>query len=496
MNPNQGQSPEETLDPEDWEATRALGHRMLDDMLDYLRSVRERPVWQPLPEAVKQQLQEPPPLEPEGAERAYRDFTRLVLRHPMGNLHPRFWAWVLGSGTVTGMLAEMLAAGLNPNLGGAEHAANYVEAQVLDWCKVMLGYPREAGGILVSGASMANLVGLAVARGERAGFDLRRRGLQQQPRRLTLYASVEAHSSIQRAVELLGLGSDTLRLIPVDADYRMNPAALEDVLAADRAAGHRPICVIGTAGTTNTGAIDDLPRLAEISAREELWFHVDGAFGALAALAPELRPLLRGMERADSLAFDMHKWMYLPYGVGCVLVRDAQAQRRTFAVEPDYLTRHPRGLAAGAAWFSDYGPELSRGFRALKVWFSIKEYGVRRLGRLIRQNVDQARHLASLVDASPELERLAPVPLNVVCFRFRRPGLDGPDLDNINREILLRMQESGTAAPSSTTLNGRYALRVAVTNHRTRRADLEFLVAETLRLGWELAGSSGNCSRK
>ncbi|HEX6828592.1 MAG TPA: pyridoxal-dependent decarboxylase [Burkholderiales bacterium] len=477
---------EETLDPEDWEAMAALAHRMVDDMLGYLRTVRERPVWRPVPAQVKEGLCQPLPLEPEGAERAYEDFARWILPYPMGNLHPRFWAWVIGSGTVSGMLAEMLAAGLNPNLGGAEHAANQVEAQALDWCKEMLGYPAQAGGILTSGASMANLVGLAVARGERAGFDLRRQGLPHPSRRLMLYASTEVHSSIQKAAELLGLGSDALRRIPVDAEFRMDLAALQAAVAADRAAGHRPICIIGTAGTTNTGAIDDLARLGDISAREGLWFHVDGAFGALAALAPELRHLVAGMERADSLAFDLHKWMYLPYEVGCVLVRDAEAQRRTFAVAPDYLTRHERGLAAGSPWFSDYGPELSRGFRALKVWFCIKEHGIRKFGRLIRQNAEQARHLAELVDASPELERLAPVPLNVVCFRYRAEGLADEALNEINREILLRLQESGAAAPSSTTLNGCHVLRVAITNHRTRREDLEFLVAETLRLGRDL----------
>lgn len=475
---------EESLDPRDWKAMRALGHRMLDDMLNYLETIRERPVWQPIPETVKTHLRQPLPSEPQDPEAVYQDFLDYVLPHPMGNIHPRFWGWVIGTGTPFGMLAEMLAAGMNPNLGGGDHVANYVESQVLDWCKGMLDYPAEASGLLVSGGSMANLVGLTVARNTQAEFDVRREGMAAAPHLMTLYASTETHSSVQKAVELLGLGSDALRQIPVDADFEKDIPALERAIAADRAAGYHPFCVVGNAGTVNTGAFDDLEALADICQREGLWFHVDGAFGALVALAPELRGLVSGMERADSIAFDLHKWLYMPMEIGCALVRREEDHRRAFSLTPDYLAHTgQRGLAAATTWFSDYGIQLSRGFRALKAWMSIKAYGARKYGRLIQQNVTQARYLAGLVDAAPELERLAPVPLNIVCFRFRADGLDDAALNDLNQEILIQLHESGVAVPSYTTLDGKYALRVAITNHRSRREDFELLAREVVRLG-------------
>jgi len=481
---------EESLDPDDWQAMRALGHRMVDDMMTYLETVRERPVWQPIPDRVKTSLQESLPLAPQDPSQVYQEFVENVLPYPMGNIHPRFWGWVIGTGTPLGMLAEMLAAGMNPNAGGADHVANYVEAQVLDWCKEMLGYPAQASGLLVSGGSMANLVGLAVARNARAGFKVRQQGLMASPAKMTLYGSSETHSSIQKAVELLGLGADSLRKVPTSSDYQIDLSALETAISEDREAGYRPICVVGNAGTVNTGAIDDLNALADLCQRESLWFHVDGAFGALAVLSPKLGPLLAGMERADSLAFDMHKWMYMPYEIGCALVRTPQDHRGTFALTPDYLAHTERGLAAGPIWFSDYGPQLSRGFRALKAWMSIKEHGIKKYGRLIQQNVDQARYLAGLVDDSPDLEKLAPVSLNIVCFRFTAPHLDDAALNRLNQELLTQLHERGIAAPSSTTLASRYALRVAITNHRSRREDFALFVRETVRIGRELLESS------
>lgn len=477
--------PEETLDPQSWDEIRELGHRMLDDMLDYLSTVEERPVWQPVPGEVRRHFETPLPREPQGPEAAYRDFKQWVLPYPMGNIHPRFWGWVNGTGTAVGVLAELLAATVNPNAAGFDHAATYVEEQVLGWCKELLGFPREAGGLLVSGGSMANLLGLAVARNARAGFDVRRCGVARGPG-LTVYASSETHSSVVKAVELLGLGGEALRRVPVGADWTVDTAALAALVEHDRLRGLRPLAVVGNAGTVNTGAVDDLEALAELCHREGLWFHVDGAFGALAAASPKLRPLVAGLEKADSLAFDLHKWMYVPYDAGCVLIRDAEAHRRAFELTPAYLDRVDGGLAAVPPYFSFRGMELSRGFRALKVWMSLKAEGADRYARIIRQNVEQARHLAALVEASPVLELLAPVPLNVVCFRFVEPGAEEGELDDRNRRILVRLQESGVAVPSSTVLDGRYALRVAITNHRTRRRDLDLLAAEVVRLGREL----------
>lgn len=487
---NDSDTREESLDPEDWQMMRALGHRMVDDILTYLETVRHRHVWQPVPREVKAYFKQPLPLESQGPEQAYRDFLEYVLPHPMGNIHPRFWGWVIGTGTPLGMLADMLAAGMNPNVGGADHAANYVESQVLDWCKEMLAYPAEASGLLVSGGSMANLVGLAVARNTKAEFDLRRQGIHGSPRKMTLYGSRETHSSVQKAVELLGLGSEAFRQIPINQDFQIDLYELETTIAQDRESGHQPFCVIGNAGTVNTGATDNLDRLASICEREKLWFHVDGAFGALAALSPALRPLVAGMERADSLAFDLHKWMYMPYEVGCALVRQEEAHRRAFALTPDYLTHSERGLAGGKIWFSDYGVQLSRGFRALKVWMSMKEHGVQKYGKLIQQNVDQARYLAKLVEDSPELQLLAPVPLNIVCFRFIADQHDDETLNELNKELLIQLHERGVAAPSYTMINGRYSLRVAITNHRSKRQDFEVLVNEAVRVGRELIGGN------
>ena len=487
---------EQTLDPADWNEMRALGHRMVDEMMDYLATVRERPAWQPVAPSAREALRRPLPRSPEGAERAYSDFVEHVLPYPLGNIHPRFWGWVIGTGTPLGALAEMLGAVMNPNVGGGDHVAPYVEAQVLDWCKEMLGYPTTASGLLVSGGSMANLVGLAVARHVRGGSEVRRRGVAAAGAPLTLYGSVEMHSSIQKAVELMGLGSDALRLVPVNAEFEVDAAALEEMIARDRAAGCRPFCVIGNAGTVNTGAIDDLDALATIAERENLWFHVDGAFGALAALDLELRPLLAGMERADSLAFDLHKWMYVPFEAGCALVRNAEAHRDTFSLTPGYLSHAPRGAAGGELWFNDFGVQLTRGFRALKVWMSIKEHGIDRYAALIRQNVEQARYLASLVRDADDLELVAPVPLNIVCLRYVGGMREEEERDALNRELLMRLHEEGIAVPSSGVIRGRYCLRVANTNHRSRREDFELLVREVRRIGSEIEAESTAVSGK
>jgi glutamate/tyrosine decarboxylase-like PLP-dependent enzyme len=272
----------------------------------------------------------------------------------------------------------------------------------------------------------------------------------------------------------------------VNDDFTIDLNALEAALSADRAAGYRPICIIGSAGTVNTGAVDDLNALADLCEREELWFHVDGAIGAVAVLAENVKPKLLGIERADSVALDLHKWMHIPFEAGCVMVRHAEAHRRTFSLTPEYLEHESRGLAAGHLWFSDYGLQLSRQFRALKVWMSIKEHGLERFGRMIARNVEQAQYVGQLVENEPDMELLAPISLDIVCFRFNPGGLDDKTLNALNKEILMQLQERGIAAPSYTTLHGQYCLRIAIANHRSKQDDFDALAKEVVRLGREL----------
>lgn len=486
---NYNRDGEETLDPTDWDAFRKLAHQMVDDILDYTQDVRSRKVWQPVPEEVKEFLNQPLPQDKQSIASVYQEFTDNILPYPMGNIHPRFWGWVMGNGTPTGFMAEMLAAAMNPNMGGGEHGGVYVERQVIEWLKEMFGFPSEASGLLVSGASMANLVGLTVARNTCAGYDVRQLGTCAAPQPLVLYASSEVHSCIKKAVELLGLGSQALRLIPTNNHYEMDLTLLEDQIAQDRNSGFRPFCIVASAGTVNTGAIDNLQAIADICEREQLWFHVDGAIGAVTILSPSQCKQVVGLTRADSLALDLHKWMYVNFEAGCALVRNESLHRKAFSLTPEYLAHAERGLASGPVWFSDYGVQLSRSFRALKVWFSIKENGSLKFGRMVEQNISQAQYLAKLVDDSTVLERIAPVPLNIVCFRFNPGGKSNEELNKMNQELLILLHESGIAAPSYTTLDGNYVLRVAITNHRSKKQDFDVLVRTVIEIGQKLIGN-------
>lgn len=479
-------SADQDLDPKDWKALRALGHQMIDDMMDYLEQIGRGPVWRPMPDAAKAFLREDIPQKPDDPVAVYEAFKQYILPYNKGNIHPRFWGWVQGTGTPFGALAEFLAASMNPNVGIGEHAAMYVDRQVIEWCKQMMNYPAEASGILLSGGSMANITALAVARNHQAdglGMDVRRSGLKSLSGQLTLYYSTETHSCMQKAAEVLGLGMDAVRKISVDADYRINTAELETRIQEDLAAGNLPFCVVGNAGTVNTGAIDPLDELKRISEKYGLWFHVDGAFGALAKLVPEYAETLKPIEQADSVAFDLHKWMYMPYEIGCVLIKNAEAHRNAFAVTPVYLSAEQRGLAGGPDPMNNFGLELSRGFKALKVWMSLKEHGLEKYSRMIRQNIAQAFYLGELVEADEALELVAPVTMNIVCYRYREEGLSEETLNKLNKEILIQLQEQGIASPSSTVLNGRFAIRVANVNQRSKNADFEVLARETVRIG-------------
>jgi glutamate/tyrosine decarboxylase-like PLP-dependent enzyme len=393
---------------------------------------------------------------------------------------------VEGNGTPLGVLADMLASGMNANVTIGEHAAMYIDRQVIEWCKQMLNYPESATGILVSGGSIANITALIVARNNLEGKNIRKEGVRAIISPLVLYCSSETHSCIQKAAEVIGIGTNNIRKISVDHDFRINIKELKNTIEIDLFGGYHPFCIVGNAGTVNTGAIDDLDAISDICKHYKLWFHIDGAFGALAKIVPEYAKKLKAIEYADSVAFDLHKWMYMPYEVGCTLIKNGNAHRNAFAVIPNYLLHHERGLASGPEPVNNYGMELSRGFKALKVWMSLKEHGLKKYVSLINQNISQAFYLESLIKEKGELELMTPVTMNIVCYRYIRPGLTSEQLNLLNKEILMNLQERGIASPSYTILNGNYSIRAAITNHRSRQEDFELLVKETIKIGNEL----------
>ena len=469
------------LDPEDWNTFRKTAHQVLDKALDKMQSSSEGRVWTPFPETMKNELKTDVPREGIGAAEVSEKLSDL-LPYGVGNTHPRFFGWVHGSGTPGGILAAMVEAAINANLGGRDHGPVYIERQVIEWCRQLMGFPESASGLIVSGTSMATIIALKVARDQKLGAEARKKGALPG---LTGYASEQAHSCMERAFDLLGIGSDSLRKIPCDDSFRMDLQALNKSIYSDRERGLTPFVIIGSAGSVNVGAIDNLDGLATIAADSKLWLHVDGAFGATAVLCPEIKPLLKGLERADSLGFDFHKWLHVNYDAGCVLIRSKEKHLDSFRGRPEYLGGSERGLAAGNPWPVDFGPELSRGFRALKIWSQLLEHGTDRLGKAICRNCEQARYLEQMINSSKALELLAPVNLNIVCFRYLfKPGCDQ---DMLNKEIVTRLQERGVAAPSTTVLNGTLAIRINLTNHRTTFQDLELLVSEVVKEGLKLA---------
>ncbi len=451
---------------------------MLDDILDYTEYIRERPVWQPIPRPVRAGFRQSLPQEPAELAVLHGTFMREILPYSAGNAHPGFMGWVHGGGTPVGMLAEMLAAGLNANLGGRDQIPIEVERQVVRWMRELFGFPDTASGLFVTGTSMANLIAVLVARTEAIGIGVRRQGVATAAKRLTAYTSADAHSCIAQAMDMAGLGSDVLRIIPVNGQHQMDIQALEEAVIKDKSAGLTPFFIAATAGTVDVGAIDDLNAVARIAQRERVWFHVDGAYGALGMLAPDVAARLAGIERADSIAFDFHKWGQVPYDAGFVLIRDGTLHQSTFASPAAYLRRETRGMASGSPWPCDFGPDLSRGFRALKTWFTIKAYGAGKLGAMISKTCALAQYLKQCIENDPAFELMAPVALNIVCFRYRS---EHPD--EVNRNIVADLQESGIVAPSTTTVNGCLAIRAAIVNHRTNRSDIDALLQAAIAFG-------------
>ena len=470
-----------SLDPADWTAFRAAAHDALDRALGRLEHLAEGPVWRPTPDDVRRRFAEPLPRGPRDLEAVVDDVDALIAPYVVGNTHPRFFGWAQGAGTPAGVVAELIAAGLNANCGGRDHVGPIVERQIAGWAAEAFGFPPASSGLFTTGASQANFLGLLIARDAALGHAVRASGLRQADRQLCAYASAEAHGCVRQATELAGVGSAALRVIETNDAGAMRPDFLQAAITSDRAAGLTPFLIVGTAGAVNFGAFDDLDALADIAAAERLWLHVDGAFGAMTALSPALRPLTRGIERADSVAFDFHKWAHVPYDAGFLLVRDGEAHKATFAAPAAYLSRAPRGLAAGEDWPCDYGPDLSRGFRALKVWLTFQTLGADAIAAAIEANCAAAKRLAAHVAASRVFELAAPVPLNIVCF-----SLVGETDGARNRELVMRLQERGLAAPSTTRIAGREVIRAAVFNHRTGLADIDAFFEDCAGIAVEL----------
>ncbi len=475
----------ETLDPENWHDFRFQAHQMLDDMLRHIENLRNQPVWQEIPDEVRAVFQQPLPAQPGDLAAAHAIFMQNILPYSIGNAHPGFMGWVHGGGTAVGMLAEMLSAGLNANLGGRNQIPVEVERQLLRWMRDLFVFPETASGLFVTGTSMANFIAVLVARTAALGRGVREEGL---PAGLVAYTSASSHVSIAQAMDMAGIGTLALRKIVQNAQYQMNTVALKKSIENDLAAGMTPFMIAATAGTVDVGAIDPLNEIADIAREYGIWFHVDGAYGALGMLAEDIAPQLAGIEQADSIAFDFHKWGQVPYDAGYVLVRDGRMHYDTFASSAAYLQRETRGMAAGSPWPCDFGPDLSRGFRALKTWFTLEVYGSEKLGRVISKTCALARYLQKRVEATPMLELLAPVALNIVCFRYRGS-------DRINADIVIALQQSGIVAPSTTSIQGQLAIRAAIVNHRTQVCDIDALIDTVLMSGTRMSQSEPQDSR-
>lgn len=452
------------------ETFRALGYQAVDLIVERLTAQAELPVRQTVPDEMRERLMHSP-LPTEGTDPALllNMLAELVLPYPMGNSSPRFFAWVNSPPAPMAIIAEMIAAAHNPSVAGGDHSATYLEHGVLNWIKTIFGFPDNAGAILTSGGSVANLIPLGVMRHVKAAGNVREQGFQGESVPMVIYTSTQGHSCIQKAVELLGFGSEYLHKIPVDGNYRIDIAALEAQISSDRAAGLRPVCVAANAGTVNTGAIDPLDALADLCEREGLWFHIDGAYGGFGILAEQTAGMYKGIERADSLAIDPHKWLYLPVECGCCVVRDAQAMRDAFSLVPPYI-RDDRALP----WFSEFGIQQTRGFKALKLWMTMQQIGLDGYRQLISRDIDLARKLQDKIRARSDFELVATGPLSVTCFLYTPPG--NADVETLNRKLIPLVQSEGQVFLTGTELEGRFALRACIVNFRTSEADLDLLL--------------------
>ena len=471
----------------DLDAFRSAGHELVDAITDHLAALPQRPVWQPMPDELRAELLSLPlGDEPISLDSLASSMANDVLPYAMGNGHPAFFGWVNPPPSLAGVLGSLAAAAMNPSVVSGDHADVHVERTAVRWLAELVGYPHPpGGGLLTSGGSAATIVCLAGARGRAAaaaGLDVRREGLTGGPPLLS-YVPAEAHSCVRRAIELLGLGSESIRPVPL-TDGRLDHHALRAAIATDRAQGATPALLVGSAGTVNTGAIDPLDAMADVAAAEGLWFHVDGAYGAFGVLDPGIAARYRGIERADSLVLDPHKWLGVPVDAGCALVRRPDDLRAAFSVIPPYL-RQDTGSEVGT--FAEHGPEQTRPFRALKTWATIAARGRRGIvDQVVRCNA-LARELAGLVDEQPELELAAAPETSIVAFRARPAGCGSDRLEAINRALPEVVQARGRAFVTGTVYAGRETVRACILHPGTTAADIATLAAEVLTVARELA---------
>ena len=481
-----------------------LGERVTDFITRHLLSLDEQPI---LPECLglhelRDLLDEPLPRRPQGVDAALDDFIAKVAANSARVGHPRFLGWIRTSPLAAAIYAEALAAALNQSVAvwNGAPSATEVELRVLAWLKEMTGYDSQAGGILTSGGSMANFICLQAARAD-ADPQARLHGLSGRPP-FTLYITPETHYCVPKAAEMMGIGRQYVRTVPVDQALRMDPAAVAEMVQADRTAGLRPMAVVATLGSVNSGACDDLLHLGQVCRALGVWLHVDGAYGGLAALVPEKRLLAAGLAEVDSLVVDPHKGLYIPFEAGCALVRRPEHLRSAFAVESDYLPNSEPDDPDGLFHFRDYGPQLSRNFRALKIYLALKVYGVDAIADAAAHQYRLASELAARIQAAShqegDLELLAPAPLGIVAFRYSAAPPSGiPDprawLDSLNGSIIAELQRRGRVFLSGTRLRGRlgspFAIRICFTSHRTQENDLQVILDEVRAVGRSLCRS-------
>ena len=436
---------------------------------------------------ISSQLSEALPIDPQDLATVMADVQRVAgfSRH---NGHPRMFGYVQSSASFAGVMGDLLASAMNQNVTSwrSAPAATTIEHQVIEWLKEMVGFRRDGVGLLLSGGSLANFAGLAVALRASTAIDLNQHGVAALPGKPRIYTSAMTHMSIGKAASMLGVGKDAIVAVPVNGVFQMEAIALASQISADRAAGFHPVCVVATAGDVNTGAIDPLDAIADVCAREKLWLHVDGSYGALAARSIYVGDAMRALGRVDSMSLDPHKWLFAPVDAGCLLVRDAAALQRAFSTGAGYIdVIADRDMSEFAYW--DHGPELSRRFRALKIWFLLKVHGARAIQDAIDGNITVARHLAHIVTESADFELMAPAPLSIVCFRYKsqdgRLREDAPaGQDDFNKRLMVEVQRDGDSYLSNATINGRFALRACIVNFRTTAADVERLLEAIRRV--------------